>query len=196
MKFYRLDLLRRQRPEFCFLGSYPEDMGVKTWKLGDGVEVEPGDMPSSRILMSRDEPGIQVPDLVGNTCHMLILSKRLKESLGPLKLPPTQFIQVQIINHKKRVASPDHFIVNPLGVVDILDTKASDIEWDNGDVVAVEKMVLDPKKARRAPDLFRLKKDSKEYLVSERVLDAWRATRGDRPLTNVAVEELEYATSR
>lgn len=194
MKFYQLDLLARQKPEFCFLRNWPEDMGLKTWKLMDGVEVEPGDMPSNRILMSREEPGIQVPDLVANTCSMLILSKRLKEPLEKLKLGPIQFIPIQIINHRKRVASADHFIVNPLGVVDVLDTKASDIEWLNGDVVDIEKMVLDPKKAKKAPDLLRVKEEPAEYLISERVLDAWRPLQP--PKTNVKGWELEYSGGR
>jgi hypothetical protein len=194
MKFVHLDTMRQQKPEYCVLRKYPEKMGLKTYKLMDGDEVEPGDMPDDRILMSREESGIQVPDLVGNTCSMLILSRRLKESLEELEVPNLQFLPVKIINHKKRVASADHFIVNPLGSVDILDTKASDIEWLDGEVVAIETMVLDPRKAKKAPDLLRVKEDPAEYLVSERVIEQWRAIK-PKP-TNVSFTELDFAKGR
>lgn len=196
MNYFKLDLMRRQKPEFCFLHNYPEGMvaQMSTYKLTEGEEIEPEDMPDDRILMSREEPGIQVPDLVGNTCSVLIVSRRLKESLESLNKGRTQYLPVKIVNHKKRVASAEHFIVNPLGVVDVLDTQASEIEWLDGEVVEVEKMVIDPRKAKKAPDLFRVKEEPAEYVVSERVVDAWRAMQ-PKP-TNVAIEDIEIGKAR
>jgi hypothetical protein len=41
-----------------------------------------------------------------------------------------EYLPVQILNHKKKLASKDYFILNPLSVVDCVDIEASEVEWD------------------------------------------------------------------
>ena len=41
-----------------------------------------------------------------------------------------EYLPVQILNHKKKVASKDYFLMNPLSVVDCIDVEASEVEWD------------------------------------------------------------------
>ncbi|CAM3093189.1 imm11 family protein [Corallococcus soli] len=175
MKYYLLKTLAQTRPEFCVLLKFPEDMGLKSWKLGDGVELHAGEYPQdAKIFMSDEEPGIEFPDLVPNTVRLLIVSKRLKNGMEEVNRGPVQYLPLSIYNHKKRLASTDYFVVNPLGTVDVLDTSASKIEYLDGKVVEITKYVLDPKKIAQAPDLFRIKEAPESYVVSERVLDAWR----------------------
>ncbi|WP_120539468.1 imm11 family protein [Corallococcus terminator] len=175
MKYYLFKTLAQTRPEFCVLLDFPEAMGVKSWKLGDGVELQEGEYPQdAKIFMSDEEPGIEIPDLVPNTVRLLIVSKPLKDGMEAVNRGPVQYLPLSIYNHKKRLASSDYFIVNPLGTVDVLDTSASEIEYLDGQVVRVLKHVLDRKKIAHAPDLFRLKEAPDSYVVSERVLDEWR----------------------
>jgi hypothetical protein len=175
MKYYLLKTLAQTKPEFCVLRSYPEGMGLKTWKLGRGVELQAGEYPeNAKIFMSDQEPGIEIPDLVPNTGNMLIVSKRLKDGMSAVNQGPVQYLPLAIYNHKKRLASSDYFIVNPLGALDVLDTSASKIEYLDGNVVQVTHYVLDPKKSVQVPDVFRIKENSEACVVSERVLDEWR----------------------
>lgn len=175
MKYYLLKTLAQTNPEFCILDSYPEGMGLKTWKLNKGVELQEGEYPQdAKIFMSDEVPGIELPDLVPNTGHMLIISRRLKDGMSAVNRGPVQHLPLAIYNHKKRLASSDYFIVNPLGTLDVLDTSASEIKYHDGQVVKVKKYVLDPRKIVQAPDVFRIKENPEAYVVSERVLDEWR----------------------
>lgn len=175
MKYYLLKTLAQTKPEFCVLRSYPEGMGLKTWKLGDGVELQEGEYPQdAKIFMSDQEPGMEIPDLVPNTGQMLIVSKRLKDGIAAVNQGPVQYLPLAIYNHKKRLASGDYFIVNPVGPLDVLDTSASEIEYHDGEVVQITKYVLDPDKLAQAPDIFRIKENPEAYVVSERVFDEWR----------------------
>jgi hypothetical protein len=150
-------------------------MGLKTWKLNKGAEFLEGEYPQdAKIFMSDEEPGIEIPDLVPNTGLMLIVSKRLKEGIEAVNRGPIQYLPLSIYNHKKRLASSDYFIVNPLGTVDVLDTSASEIEYLDGEIVGITKYVLDAKKIVHAPDIFRIKENPETYVVSERVLGEWR----------------------
>lgn len=190
MKYYLLKTLAQTRPEFCVLLRYPEEMGLKSWKLGRGAELLQGEYPQdAKIFMSDEEPGIEIPDLVPNTEHMLIVSKRLMDGMAAVNRGPVQYLPVAIYNHKKRLASSDHFIVNPLGALDVLDTSASEIEYFDGKVVKVTKYVLDAEKMAQAPDVFRIKENPEAYVISERVLDQWRKI-SPKP-TNVSFFVLE-----
>ncbi|WP_073560951.1 imm11 family protein [Archangium sp. Cb G35] len=194
MKYYLLKTLAQSKPEFCVLRSYPEGMGLKTWKLNDGVELLEGEYPQdAKIFMSDEEPGIELPDLVPNTGQMLIVSKRLKDGMSAVNRGPVQYLPLAIYNHKKRPASSDYFIVNPVGALDVLDTAASEIQYHDGQVVKVTKYVLDPGKIARAPDVFRIKENPEAYVVSERILDEWRKL-APKP-TNVTFFILDVPTA-
>ena len=175
MKYYLLKTLAQTKPEFCVLRSYPEGMGLKTWKLNRGVELEGNEYPQdAKIFMSDEEPGVELPDLVPNTGNILIVSKRLKDGMTAANRGPVQYLPLAIYNHKKRLASSDYFIVNPIGPMDVLDTTASTIQYHEGQVVQVTKYVLDAKKMAQAPDIFRIKENPEACVVSERVVDEWR----------------------
>ena len=138
--------------------------------------------PDARVPMSRKFGGMELADFVSNTHGLLIVHKRVKEAIEGINRGPTEFLPLSILNHKGRVASADYYVVNPLGTRDVLDLSASDIQWSDGDVVALKTIVLDPEKMRDAPDLFRLKEDSSWYLISKRI--ATRLRELDPPNTN------------
>jgi hypothetical protein len=176
MKYHRLNLMNQKDPDFCVLHHYPDGMGIKTYKMTRGIEVPPQEYPEDpKIFMTDEEPGMVVPDLVGNVVNLLIISKRLKDALAGVNQGQVQYLPVSIYNHKKRVASSDHCIVNPLGTFDVLDTSASKIDYKDGEVVSVKTFVVDPKKVASAPDLFRIKESPIEIAISDKVLAAWRA---------------------
>ncbi len=194
MLYYLIYLDTDEDPAFCFLDALPEGLGIKSYKLGHGKELGPEYPADARIYMSDRYKGIQVPDLVGNTHGMLVTSKRVKEAFEQVNRGPVEYLPVAIYNHKKRVASPDHFILNPLGTVDCLNLEASDIVYHQDKVVRVRNFVLDPEKLQGAPDLFRVREDSYAYLMSDRVL---QELRGIQPrVTNFVFEELDQVPSK
>ncbi|MCY1082650.1 imm11 family protein [Archangium lansingense] len=194
MRYYLIDLMPEDNPDFCFLDSYPEGLGLKTYKLGKGQPLKDDYPADARIYMSDKEKGIQVPDLVGNSRSMLITSQRVKEVIERVNQGPTEYLRVAIYNHKKRVASPDHFILNPLGVVDCLNLRASEIEYFQGKVVHVDRLVLDPGKLEKAPELFRVRENSRAYVISDRIVDEVEKLRPG--VSNFWLEELDQEPSR
>jgi hypothetical protein len=192
MDFYLLDTSSQDEPSYCLLHQYPEGMNRTTFMFSMGEEAQPGDYPEDlRIYMCERDGGRNVPDLVGNTYSWLIASERLKASFEKVHLGPTQHVPLRIFNHKRRLEADNYFIVNPIGVLDVVNEAKSEIEWLDGEVVGVDKYVLDPKKLKSAPDLFRLKHEPQEYVVSERLLEYWRKMT-PKP-TNINLEPLDQA---
>lgn len=193
MNYFQINLMPRKNSEYCFLRSYPEGLDIHTYKLGKGERLGAEYPADARIYMDPRERGIELPSLIGNTCCMLIVDRPMKEVLERLNKAPVQYLPVRIYNHKKRLASADHFIVNPIGTYDCLDTEQSGIEYEDGEVVNVdeEALVLDREKMKEAPALFRVREDPGIYVVNEDVVDAWIAL-DPRP-TNVNIWELDFA---
>jgi hypothetical protein len=58
-----------------------------------------------------------------------VVSQRLRDFMTDYGVANVEYLPVQIINHKKKLASKDYFILNPLSVVDCIDVDASEVEW-------------------------------------------------------------------
>ena len=150
---------------------------------------------SARVNMSKEQPGIKVPDLLGNTHNYLITSEPLKEEIATLcRDVEVEYLRFTLFDHQKRPSPLPHFIINPIGVRDCLDLAASQIEYldepgdaDHGAVVGVDRFVLDPRKLSRAPVLFRVRGDPNKYVADERLTDVLRAKR----FTNLTFTEIE-----
>jgi len=194
MLYYLIDLTTDDNPDYCYLDSYPEGLGLKTYKLGYGQELKADYPADARVYMTNRVKGMQVPDLVGNTCGMLVTSRRVKEVFERVNQGPVEYLPVAIYNHKKRVASPHHYILNPLGTVDCLNLQASNIKYHEGKVVHVYEYVLDPEKLANVPDFFRVRENSYAYIMSERILTELR--RLQPRVTNFMIEELDQVPSK
>ncbi|WP_240358393.1 imm11 family protein [Myxococcus vastator] len=183
----------RQQLQYCFVDELPEGLGLNRYKVGHG-ETLGADYPAdARVYMTDRYQGIQVSDYVENACGILIVSKRVKEVFERVSRGPVEYLPLAIYNHKKRLASADHFIVNPIGTVDCLNLEASDIKYFKGKVVQVRNPVLDPAKLEHAPHLFRMREHSYSYLISEVMIQELR-TLTPRP-TNFLLDPLEHVPS-
>jgi hypothetical protein len=142
--------------------------------MGDPVGV---DYPADpRIYLQLQSPGLKLPSLLGNTAGYLILADGMKRIMEQFNLGAIELLPFSLYNHKKRLASKDYWIANPLGTFDCVDRRASKIKYLDGDptqIVSVEELVLDPRKVAGAPDLFRVPEARSRYLVSERIPAAW-----------------------
>jgi Immunity protein family (Imm11) len=168
-----LDLCNVIEPQFCVIDELPKGKNLDNVKAANptrgeqATHVYPSD---ARVYMSPMFGGMQLPDIVCNTEGLLIVHRRVKDVMERVNRGETEYLPLAIHNHKRRLASADYFVVNPLGTHDVLDLDASDIEWDeDGDVIHVNKMVLDPKKLKKAPDLFRPNEDQGAYIISKKI---------------------------
>jgi len=194
-RFFRINIMPSDTA-FAFTDDEPS--GFKRWsyKLSDGEKVVASDKypPDAHVQMSA-EFGMQLGDIIGNTQQLLIVSRALKDEIAHVHAEPVQCLPIAIYNHKKRLASADYFIVNPIGVRDCLDLEESQIEYDDDDeVVDVEEFVLSAPKVEGGPDLFRVKEDPATYIVSEHLARRW--VRLDPRPKNVYLDELTVAPGK
>ncbi|MFP2960930.1 imm11 family protein [Myxococcus sp. 1LA] len=193
MHYCLIPLRPRKNLDYCFIDKHPEGLGLLSYKIGHGEPIGADYPADARVYMTDRYQGMQISDLIENARSMLITSRRVKEVLEKVHQGPAEYLPLSIYNHRKRLASADHFIINPLGTVDCLNLEASEIEYHNGKVVRVNNPVLDPAKIRNAPHLFRMRENSYSYLISEVMLQALR-TIEPRP-TNFVLDQLAQVPS-
>ncbi len=148
-------------------------------KLNRGVSVA-ADFPDTAFFpMDPDFPkDIKLGDGIRNRSGVVLISDALKKTVEGMALNNVEFLQVQIKNHKGRIASKEYFILNPLDVCDAIDLNQSDVKWNqiNPSIIATcKKLVLDPEKIPPAFKVFRLKSFPRHAVVRGDVADAVRA---------------------
>lgn len=194
MKYFSIDTMPMDTA-FAFTKQEPSGFEDSVSKLMEGEKVVPEDgYPSDAHVRMADDFGRQLGGIIGNTWSLLIVHRAMKEALEQLHAHPVQYLPVAIRNHKNRLASSDYFVVNPLGALDCLDLEESEIEYHDGDVVGLEKVVLSEPKLSGAPALFRVKESPGTYVVSEDVIRAW--IRLDPRPKNVYAEELAVTSGK
>lgn len=194
MKWYEINLMPSVSKDFVFIKHpFPEEMKRWSYKLSSGVNPVGEDYPDEpKVHMDEAETGMVLADLIGNVSSALCVSKRVKELIASEDLitDEIEYLPVWIYNHKGRLASKDYFLINPIGTVDALDHEASEIDMFEGDVVEIDKTVLDARKCMKAPDLFRLKEEPHRYIVSSDV--TYDLAQLNPPVTNMLFIELEH----
>jgi len=181
--------------DLCVVNEAPRGIGVKYSRLALGRSIAADFPTDATVHMSADQPGLKLSSLLGNTKRFLIVNRDVKEIVAAEHvrrgdLWPIEYLPFTLINQKGRTHSTDYFFINPLGTVDCVNHKASDIVYFEGDltmVLEIKRMVLDPDKLKGAPPLFRLPQAEDRYFVDE---DLKRAL-DERKLTNLYLDEIE-----
>ncbi|RKH10868.1 hypothetical protein D7V97_12650 [Corallococcus sp. CA053C] len=194
MRFFMLDTLGDQDdPDLCVLGRFIKGIEMDAWRVGDGERV--GDLlpKDARIDMDKENLGIQLSSLLGNTRNMLIVHKDLKDLIQKhAGDEQVEYLPFTVYDHRKRAHGRDYFIINPLGTFDCLDFEASTLRRgrENPERISdVLEHVLDRKKMKAAPPIFRVDKDSSTYVLGYEL--AKEISQGD--FTNVFVTELPFS---
>lgn len=192
MDYYRIDVYDRQEPGFCFIDRPPEEIHLLSSYIASG-ESAAEEYPENVIAkMDPNEGGIVLSDFIANSELCLICSERVKLVIEKLCGDSCEYLPVSIENHKGRIASSEYFYINPLGLHDVLNQSLSEIDrTDDGDVIDVEKFVLDITKMKDVPPLFRVVEKDSEYFASEVLIDALKKEIPD--LTNLNLEPIEVA---
>ena len=194
MEYYQLhtsgDLNDRS---LCILDDPPEGVTIKSFYMQKGKKIGL-EYPNNAVCYMREErTGIRLSSLIGSIKSYLILSSEVVDIIKDICTNEIEFLPFDLINHKKRIASKDYFIVNPIGSYDCLNIDASEIEFtSNGKPMDSEKYVIDPKKLANAPHLFRIKEFPFIY-----VIDSVLATKfQENKFTNILLDILEQVPSK
>lgn len=193
MRYFEINKSPTIDKSFCFLWNPPPAVGIAFYRMAEGDPMGadyPQDVPWQ---MCREIPGKKLPSLIGTSCGYLVVARPLKEVFEQAGVP-IECLPFTLLDHKKRVASRDYFIINPLGTFDCLDLQKSHITWSQkvpGAVLDLDKPVLDPKKIGHASDLFRILEDPTIIVLSAAL--AKKLQELQPPPTNVYLNELEIA---
>lgn len=173
----------------CFFSSVPKGMEAVDYRLRFGDEVSSAYPQDAKLHMERRYPGVRLASYIGNTKGMILVSPELREVIEKHCAGASfEYLPVTIMDHKKRPHSSDYTIVNPVGVFDCVDAKASEIAYtSNGKVARIHKLVLSGKKLAAAPQLFRVDLWPPMYILGPSLVDEIRAG----GFTNVVLDELE-----
>lgn len=195
MKFFELETLGDLNDsELLFLDQEPEVMGLDGYCLAAGEPIGSAYPADVKIQPSEERTGIQLCSLLGNNFNYLIVSGAMKELIAQhCAKAAIEYLPFTLMDHRGRVRSRDYFFVNPLGGIDAVDVDASDIKYHrSGAIVGIRKLVLDSRKLREAPGLFRLKQDLQLYVVSEPLARAFQ----ERGFTNLMLRELTVSAAK
>lgn len=187
--FFLVDTMAATSRDLCFLRDVPEGTDDISYRMAKGFRMGADHPTDARVAMTRDKPGFQLASVIGNTNAFLIVDKRLRDVIGAARLGEVEFLPLAIVDHKKRIASRDYFVVNPIGGFDCIDRAASDIEWLGDEVVEATKYVFDRAKTAAAPDLFRIRETPRVYVMSAALASACQAAGA----TNLVLTPVEYA---
>src|SRR3954468_427588 len=87
--------------------------------------------------------GRKLLDALANAFGGFPVSPKLKEIFEAE--PSIEFIPIQIADHRKKVVATDYVLANPLGLVDCIDMKKSEVVMDSLDpteILGLDKLVL------------------------------------------------------
>lgn len=196
MDYYLLDLLPMKDLSFCVLDDSPDGTEEDSHTLSSGESYGPSYPADPKWRMNKDYRGLKVGSLIANTSDYLVVHRVVKDVLVATGVPMDVHSFV-LLDHKKKVASRDHFIVNVLGTFDCLNLEKSEIDWskDYPDIaIKVWTYVLDANKVKDAPDIFRVKEDPEAVVVSANVGKALKAM--TPAPTNIYLTKLEQVPGR
>ncbi|KFA92785.1 hypothetical protein Q664_13065 [Archangium violaceum Cb vi76] len=116
-------------------------------------------------------------DFVTNTLRTLFVSEKVKQVLEHLGANNCEFIPVTILNHKGKVASSSHYLLNILGSEDAIDMEKSVCVMDAmkpDQIFGIRQLVL--KREGLSPEalIFRAKSKMNEYFISQKLHEAFQ----------------------
>lgn len=192
MRFYLLSCLGDANDDsLCVLYDSVDGIGLGDVGLHTGAQLGDKYPENAKIYMSKESPGVKLSSLLGNVKNFLIVSRAFKEVVEKLSREKVEYLPFTLCDHRKRVRSQDYFILNPLGSLDCLDLKKSNIKWDQDDptkIIRIREHVLDRKKVKDALPLFRIAQDPTAYVVGvELAREIY-----DRDFTNVIWTKLRF----
>lgn len=155
-----------------FLKSLPKGTGLKesdVTKLVKGQRAAHLFPADTQAVVGWAVGAKAPPDILSNSYDLLIVHRRVQEIMKRVNQGETEYIPLALSDAKGKSVSKDFFIVNPLGMQDVLNEKTTHLKWDSPLHNYRLGFVLDRKKLPQAPDLFRIKGHPTTYLISRKL---------------------------
>jgi hypothetical protein len=119
---------------------------------------------------------LKVLDSVASDLSVPIVSARLKAVLDQVAPGECEFLPVVLLDHKGKVASPDHAILNPLRTADLIDMKLSKYRttsFEPDQIATVYELHVLPAQVDPAVHIFRAATMQEQIFIDEVVHDAF-----------------------
>jgi hypothetical protein len=103
-----------------------------------------------------------------------VISGKLKSFVETRKPVGVEFLPVSIIDHKGKVASADYFLLHPVRIVDCIDQKKSQIDWnaiDKDQISSCPELVFNLKAIPEDALVFRPRHMEYEVFVQRQLAD-------------------------
>jgi hypothetical protein len=157
---YTYDILTASdKDTYCLLGKEPPELSKKGWRISKGQPMEHRYPEEVLLEMDEEYPGIVAPDLIRNTLHFTLVSKKLKELFEQEAQAQIEFLPFSILNHKGREAEGSFYIANVLDRQACMDLERSEYRESKlrpGTVKRLFQLHLDHARIDAEAKLFRL----------------------------------------
>ncbi len=161
--------------DLCLIDEYPEGMEKYGHTMALGKPATPHFPKDAIVRLSEDNPGIKLAHVCGNLQGCFIGSSLVKKIISKYcSEQEIEYLPFTLYNHKGRVHSTDYYFINPIGGIDCLNYEESGAEFDNGEFMALDKVVLDREKIENAPHFFRVEEERYNYVMSLELVKALR----------------------
>lgn len=176
MKYYRLNCLGNINNDktLAVVGGYSDDFtDTDSPVFGDAIGAA---WPTNvRAYLDPRFKGVKVTSFLTNSDSYILVTDDAKRVFEDnCKTVQIEYLRLSLYNHKKRLHHAGCWIVNPIGSFDCLSVDKSDILWTNhikgGEVASIKEAVLEKKKLKNAPPLFRIKERTSFCVFSEQLV--------------------------
>ncbi|SEK53776.1 hypothetical protein SAMN05444354_101820 [Stigmatella aurantiaca] len=150
--------------------------GPEAFILDRGERVAQLFPPDATVRFSEDYPTRRkVCDFMSTIFGAHIVSAKVKRILEEQGANNCEFIPLTILDHKSKLASKEHFLLNVLGHVEAVDMERSQVVMNSilkDRIGNFEHMVLDRAAIPPNAVIFRLSRKRDEFLVNQATYDA------------------------
>lgn len=131
-------------------------------------------MPKHPVLVSHRRGATTLTGFAGGSCGGLVVSAKARAVIETwCAKQKIEYFRCALHSKEGKVLSSDYSIINPLGGFDALDDTCSTIaRADDGRILSISTVILDPVKLQTAPHLFRLKQKPTMLILSSALVDA------------------------
>ncbi|MEY4563519.1 MAG: hypothetical protein RLZZ618_2796 [Pseudomonadota bacterium] len=136
---------------------------------------------------------VQLADWIQNLPNGLVASARLKAFIEAQHPLGVEYLPIEIIDCKGKVASRDYFLLNP-SLQDALDLSNSVVDWNPIDpdlICSCTTMVFDASRIDPRATLFRLKHYPSKIVFHRRLAEAIKNA-GFTGIKFIELEDVEY----
>lgn len=156
-------------PAVCQLDEFEGFEDVTLFE--DGISLSDGFPSNVTMRMSDRFPDdVLLADNLANTNGVVVISQAMRAFLEKENVPHVEYLPLTILDHRRRVASKEYFILNPVGLVDCLDVERCQPEWsvfDDGRIDHLKFFALEPSRIDEPRVLFRPRYFTKVVLIRE-----------------------------